>query len=216
VHYSIKFTVGLLGSTAMAIASMPAAHADAFGPATGAAEILGVPTVVTTASPSISWSDASLFWTSATGSLSSVAGTASGDIDGTVPFSATAGHTDTESIPGLLISVGGQSFTFDVSSVFTTLYSYNAATTGSISLYILGTMGGGSLSPTETSLTLTANDTTGGAWSSSFTLSNPPAPPPPPPPPPPSGVPEPASLASLGTALVALGALRRRRSRRPG
>ena len=48
MHYSVKFAVGLLGTTALALGGMPAAYAAAFGPATGSAEVNGTPAVDTT------------------------------------------------------------------------------------------------------------------------------------------------------------------------
>jgi hypothetical protein len=107
-----------------------------------------------------------------------------------------------------LVTVGG--FTFDVGSVYTESYVDSPGVSGSLGLYLLGTMGGNGDTATATSLTITANFTGLTPWSSSLTLTNPPAGIPPASPPPPS-VPEPASLGLLGAALAGLGAVRRRR-----
>ena len=143
------------------------------------------------------------FEISGTGAFSGVSGTMGTD-SGTLNFSGTVGATIAQNVANFFTfsDAANGTYNFSVSSVETMSLTNQAGTTTSISLFVLGTTIDSNLNettPTPTSLTITANSTGPSSYSSSQTLAIPP-----------SAVPEPMSLAMLGSGLLGAGLIRRR------
>lgn len=203
----MRLTFVALAIMAAVVSSGRTAQAVPFGPATASIVYSFSPTVTLTPSSGTGEFDGGTVIFSTTGTLNGqVNGT--GTATGTLSFSTAIGATTANAISDYLTfaDTTGGTFNFDAATVTTQGFNNRPGVSTSIALYVLGTLGNThlDLTPTATSLTITLNSTGGSAYSASATLSNPPA-----------AIPvlatEPVSFVVLGSGLIGLGLLRRRR-----
>jgi len=194
---------------AVAFAAAPAQATTQIGDGTLSLVGLFTPTVTTGASTgSFKVVSGTTFQISGTGSFAGLFG-ANGTANGLVSFSNTVGSTVAESLASFLTFADGAggNYDFSVTSVKTLNYSVTPGVSTAISLYLLGSTLDSNLGfgATPTSLTLSFNSTGNSPFSTSATLSVPPAPIP--------SVPETATWGMMLMGFGAMGAaLRRRRS----
>ena len=150
------------------------------------------------------------FQVTGTGGFAGAAGR-TGTLNGSINFSTTVGTTLNETLNDLFVfsDGAGGTFNFSATSVTTRTFANTPGITTSGSIYLLGTTLDSNLNldATATSLTISFNSTGSSSYSSSATLAVPPAPLPP------TDVPEPLSLALLGTGVLAAGVIRRATSK---
>jgi len=194
---------------AAAFAAAPAQATTQIGNGTLSLVGLFAPTVTTGATTgSFGVTNGTTFQISGTGSFLGLFG-ANGTANGLVSFSNTVGTTVAQSLANFLTFADGASgtYNFSVASVKTLNYSVTPGVSTAISLYLLGSTLDSNLGlgPTATSLTLSFNSTGNSFFSTSATLSVPPAPI--------GSVPETATWGMMLMGFGAMGAaLRRRRS----
>ena len=184
------------------------AQAQQIGDGTVTIANLYVPTVDLTSSPATYTASAgTTFQVLGTGSFASVTGL-TGVMNGTLLFSSTVGATIDQTVTDFFRFADGMGgfYSFTPTSVTTRSFNVTPGVTSSISLFLLGdtinAMQG--FDATPTSLTLSFNSTGDSAFSSSATLSIPPA----------GAIPEPAAWALMigGMGLVGGGLRFRKRS----
>lgn len=200
----------LLFAGALVAASAVSAPASAVPIAAGTVSIadLYIPVVNLTTNPATFTANfGSTFQVLGTGGFAGVTGK-TGTENGTLSFSNMVGTTINQTVSNFFQFADGTStFNFTPTSVTTQTFNVINGVSSSISLYLLGTTTstGTGIDPTPTSLTISFNQTGTSAFSSSQTLSVPPAIT--------SPVPEPATWGMMIGGLGMIGGTLRRRKR---
>ena len=187
--------LSLAAALAAGLAFAAPAYATPLGNGTVSVANLVNPTVNLTSNPNTyTISTGQTFEISGTGAFSNLSGTLGTD-SGTLSFSSTIGATIAQTVANFFTfsDAAGGTYNFSVNSVQTLTFSNQPGVASAFGLYVLGTTidsNLGETTPTLTSLTIQATSTGSSAYSSSQTLSTPP-----------TAVPEPMSLALLGSGL---------------
>ncbi len=195
---------------ALVAAAAISAPASAVPIATGTVSIadLYIPTVDLTTNPATYTANfGSTFQVLGTGAFTGVTGR-TGTENGTLSFSNMVGTTINQTVSNFFqFADGASTFNFTPTSVTTQTFNVIDGVSSSISLFLLGntTSTAPGVDPTATSLTISFNRTGTSAFSSSQTLSVPPAIT--------SSVPEPATWGMMIGGLGMIGGTLRRRKR---